>query len=355
MPDCRRQPIAALMSGGVDSSVTALLLKQAGWDVVGVTMHLPVADACSHPRPCCGWEAAWVCRQLGLPHYYLETCEAFERGVIAPFREAYAEGRTPSPCIDCNTAIKFGVAMDAIEGKLGIRFVATGHYARIVADDAGFTLGRAVHARRDQSYFLYGIPSSRLERIVFPLGDLEKEEVRAIARANGLATAERTASMELCFAGEADYRNALGERGLTPGPIVTEGGEVVGRHAGIAGFTPGQRRGLQVSAAEPLFVLRIEPATNSVVVGPRARAYHENLTAIRPNILLPHELLPGRRLLGRIRSNGAPSPCEVAEASDDLLRVRFDPPVFAPAPGQHLVLYDGDGRIVAGGVIAAPE
>ena len=352
-PDPDRPGVAVLMSGGVDSSVSALLLQEAGWNVVGVTMRVPMAESCNHPRPCCGAEAAFVCRHIGIPHYYVDVSEGFERWVIGPFRRHYDEGRTPNPCVDCNTYVKFRLVWDWVTRRLGIGDLATGHYARVVRGRGEVFLTRADHVEKDQSYFLYGIPRSRLAGLHFPLGTYRKDVVRQKARSRALPTAEQAESMELCFAGEGDYRNALADGVGRPGPVVDTHGQILGQHRGVQHYTVGQRRGLEIPAPHPLYVLRIDPLENTIVVGPREAANRLEVTAVRTNELRPEACKPGTTLFGMIRSGATGQPCSITDVGPEHLRVRFESPVFAPAPGQHLVLYDQDGRVVAGGVITA--
>jgi len=351
-PRSAEKQIAVLMSGGVDSSVTAMLLKEAGWQVLGVTMKVPVAESCSHPRPCCGAEAALVCRELGVAHYFLDVTEAFETLIIEPFRSSYLSGRTPNPCVDCNTFLKFDLVWRFLEETFGIRYLATGHYARVVQADGRWYLGRAAEAARDQSYFVYGIARERLDRFVLPLGTRSKQEVRDLAHKCCLPVAQKVDSMELCFAGEGDYRRALGEDAAgREGPILDVAGNVIGRHNGIFNYTIGQRRGLGVAAGEPLYVVRICPRDNTVTLGTRQQVSRRDVRAEEVNILIPERLRRGERLYGKIRSYGAPAPCTVVGASDAGVDVRFDEPQFAPTPGQRLVLYDQDGYVAAGGTI----
>lgn len=350
-PDPERD-VAVLMSGGVDSSVTALLLKQAGWNVVGVTMRIPVARSCDFKRSCCGNEAVYVCRELDLPHLFLDVRAEFAEHVIEPFRRAYAAGRTPSPCVECNTTFKFGLVWDHIETELGVRRIATGHYARVAELGGRWSLCRAAEKARDQSYFLYGIRAGRLAGLMLPLGELPKAEVRRRAADSGLPVARRQDSMELCFAGEGDYRNALGPGASEPGDIIDPSGRVIGRHEGIAHYTHGQRRGLGIAAPEPLYVLGILPETNTVVAGSRADALRRVISAGEVNVLDDGLHRVGARLLGKIRSGGDPAPCEILEAGAGELTVRFDEPLFAPSPGQKLVLYDELERVIAGGTIS---
>ena len=351
-PDAGRTPIAVMMSGGVDSSVTALLLREAGWDVVGVTMKIPVISEGLQKRPCCGTGAAFVCRDLGVPHYFVDVDEAFRACVVDPFRASYCEGKTPSPCVDCNTRLKFGAVWDLVREQLSIEHAATGHYARVeAAGERRAVLRRGEDRSRDQSYFLYGISRERLPYLHLPLGALPKTEVRRIATSRGLHVAGKADSMELCFAAEGDYRKLLTDVPCVPGPICDTAGRVLGTHKGIHQYTIGQRRGLGISSSDGLYVLEIFPSTNSIVVGPREAGFRSEIRAASVNVLQPEKLRAGAELLGKIRSVGEPDGCRVTRAVADCLEVRFDAPVFAPASGQHLVLYDDAEAIVAGGVI----
>jgi len=345
--------IAVLMSGGVDSSVTAMLLKEAGWKVLGITMKIPLAQDCHHPGLCCRAGVMLVCRDIGIPHYFLDVVEVFEQLIVKPFRRAYMQGRTPSPCVDCNTFLKLGLVWDFLKEKFGIRHLATGHYARIVRTENGSLLARAADRQRDQSYFLYGIPRDRLAQLVFPLGELSKQEVRELARRKGLKVAERQDSMELCFAGEGDYRRALGrEVPAGKGPVLDTAGKVLGYHEGIFNYTLGQRRGLGVAAGEPRYVIRICPADNSVTLGTYEQACRRDVRIEEVNTFLPEKLQPGEKLLGQIRSPGQASACTIVEVGSEATLVEFAEPQFAPCSGQRLVLYDDNETVVAGGTIS---
>ncbi len=343
--------VAVLMSGGVDSSVTAHLLGEAGWDVVGITMKIPVScDTFS--RGCCGVDAALVCHEMGIAHYFVDVTEAFEELIIGRFRESYAAGLTPNPCVDCNTFLKFSLVWDLIEEAFGIRHVATGHYGRVVETEGGVRLGRGKDKSKDQSYFVYGIAAERLRRFVLPLGEYTKAEVRAIAEKQGLSVAQKPESMELCFAGEADYRNALDDAHLNrKGDLTDMAGNRIGEHKGISNYTLGQRRGLGFAGGKPLYVGRIDAGTNTVSLGTREEVSRRVIRADETNVLIAEELREGALLYGKIRSYGDPRPCKVVGISEDEVTVEFNEPQFAPSLGQKLVLYNDNDYVVAGGTI----
>lgn len=342
--------IAVLMSGGVDSSVTAMILRDAGWNVVGVTLHIPLAGGVGSGRVYT--EAVEVAEALGIAHYYLDMREAFERLVIEPFRRSYEQGRTPCPCADCNMLFKFGLVWDAIEMHIGVKNLATGHYAQVRRNGESAFLVRGDDRSRDQSYFLYGIPKHRLTHLYLPLGDLGKDEVRQLAVNAGLPTAHRDDSMELCFASGDDYRTALGLPSET-GLILDLEGRVIGEHKGIVNYTIGQRKGIGIAAATPLHVIAIDPIRNTITVATREQALSNTVAAEEINILIPEQMILDARLFGKIRSQGEPDACVLAEVGESTFFVRFDQPQFAPTPGQRLVLYDPDSRVVAGGVICS--
>ncbi len=360
--------IAVLMSGGVDSSVTAMLLRDAGWNVLGITMKIPVAKGCDAKRSCCGLEAGYVARDLDIAHYYIDVREAFHRLVIDPFRRDYARGRTPSPCVDCNTLFKFGLVWDFLEAHFGIRNLATGHYARIERGDRHISgkgdralfqgakkgsvpfLKRGEDHVRDQSYFLYGIPRDRLPCFYLPLGEMSKDEVRRLAKEAKLPVARRQDSMELCFAAEGDYRTAL-DAEPEKGPILDIDGNVIGEHEGIANYTVGQRKGVGVAAGKPMYVVKVSAGDNSVTIGPRECVETRVVRAEDVNVLIPDLAQAGQVLYGKIRSQGEPGKCLLTQADGHNIEVQFDDVQFAPAAGQRLVLYDDQDRVVVGGVI----
>lgn len=345
--------IAVLMSGGVDSTVTAHLLREQGWDVLGITMKIPVLCQ-TGSRGCCGADAAFVCHELSIPHYFVDVTRAFEELIIEWFRQSYAKGETPNPCVDCNTLLKFSLVWGFLEKTFGIRHLATGHYARVIQTGGSARLGRAKDRAKDQSYFLYGIASEKLARFVLPLGEMTKDDVRATAGRLGLTVAEKPESMELCFAGEGDYRNALASTGADrPGDITDMRGNVIGTHKGIARYTLGQRRGIGFAAGKPLYVGRICARTNTIALGTREQISLQVISADQINVLIPDEFVTDRRMFGKIRSYGEPQPCILTAVEQTAMTAQFDQPQFAPCPGQRFVLYDEDDNIVAGGTITA--
>ena len=342
--------VAVMMSGGVDSSVTAHWLKQAGWDVVGITMKIPVACD-TGKRGCCGADAAFVCHDLGLPHYFVDVTQDFREMIIEPFQKAYAQGQTPNPCIDCNTILKFHLVWDLLEQTFGIRYVATGHYARVVHDQGKSALCRGHDPKKDQSYFLYGVPAHRLPFLLLPLGDLTKGEVREQAKAQGLSVADKPESMELCFAGEGDYRVALDENACVPGDLLDMDGLKIGRHKGISFYTLGQRKGIGYAGGQPLYVGRIDANANTVSLGTREQVCTDQVRVDQLNVLDPEALSQGQITGAKIRSYGTPYPCCVTRRTDTALDIQFDTPQFAPSPGQRLVIYGHQDQVVVGGVI----
>ncbi|MBW8016618.1 MAG: tRNA 2-thiouridine(34) synthase MnmA [Planctomycetes bacterium] len=343
--------VAVMMSGGVDSSVAAYLLQQEGFDVVGVTMRIPVACGVSS-RGCCGADAAYVCGQLKMPHYFVDVTEAFNVLVIDAFRKAYSQGRTPNPCVDCNSILKFSLLWDFVSEKLGVANFATGHYAQVLRTEKGARLCRAVNKAKDQSYFIYGVPAEKVEHLYLPLGGLTKSQVREIAAGIELGVAEKAESMELCFAGEGDYRDALGlDAADREGDMLDMQGNKIGTHKGVANYTLGQRRGLGFAAGEPVYVGRIDPKNNIVALGTRDEVTEKKVSAEDANVLVGDELFVGAKLFGKIRSGGDPYACVVTDVSENGFGVEFDEPVFAPCPGQRIVLYNELDHVIAGGVI----
>ncbi len=360
-----RGTVLVAMSGGVDSSVAAALLRDSGYRVVGATLKLwCYGETAPSGRTCCSLDdiadARRVAARLGIRHLVLDMEGDFEARVVAPFVEAYLAGETPNPCVECNTHLKFGQLL-AIADAAGAEHVATGHYARRVDGPGGeAAIARARDRAKDQSYVLWGVPAAVVERMLLPVGEFEKREVRRLAAALGLDVAAKPDSQDICFVQGgryADFVRARAGGAVVPGPIVDAEGRVVGRHDGVIGFTVGQRRGLGVAAPAPQYVTAIEPATATVRIGPRAALAAGGLTLRRPNRQRRRPLARGERLHVQVRAGAAAQPAIVAEPGGPEpgapeLVVRFDAPVDAVVPGQSAVLYDGD-RLVAGGVIAA--
>ncbi len=349
----RSKPVAVLMSGGVDSSVTAYLLKEQGWDVLGITMKIPVSCN-TGSRGCCGADAAFVCGELNIPHYFVDVTEPFEKLIIKQFRQSYSRGETPNPCVDCNTLLKFSLLWDFLEETFGISYLATGHYAKVSEADGKKLLGRARDKAKDQSYFLYGITAEKLQRFVLPLGELTKDEVRSTAVQLNLSVADKAESMELCFAGEGDYRLALDDAQTNrEGDITDMEGNIIGTHKGISNYTLGQRQGIGYAGGKPLYVGKIDAAANTIALGTRDQVSTHTVRANRINVLIPEEFEPGGKFFGKIRSYGDPQPCKLVDGGQTEMTVEFERSQFAPCPGQRLVLYNNNDNIVVGGIISA--
>ncbi|QQS12831.1 MAG: tRNA 2-thiouridine(34) synthase MnmA [Rhodospirillales bacterium] len=360
------------MSGGVDLSVAAALLRGQGYDVVGVTLQLyDQGAAAARKGACCAgqdiYDAARVAERIGIPHYVLDYESRFKTEVVEAFADAYARGETPVPCVTCNRTVKFRDLL-ATARDLRADALATGHYVRRVDGPDGPELRRAADAAKDQSYFLYATTREQLAFLRFPLGGLPKSETRALARRLDLPVAAKPDSQDICFVPDGDYAGVVARLrpdAVAPGEIVTVAGDVVGRHDGVIGFTVGQRRGLRLGDrsgpdSEPLFVVRLDPARRRVVVGPRAALGRTTITLGDVNWLASAgPPVEGMRVLVRLRSS-QPLRAAVVRAAGDGLAVAFDAPEFGVAPGQACVIYDADlgDRVLGGGTIrrdAAPE
>jgi tRNA-specific 2-thiouridylase len=347
--------VLVAMSGGVDSSVAAAMLVRRGYDVIGATMRLYCHEGDLPDRPCCSLDsvndARRVCERLGVPHYVLNLESAFGRDVVDDFVSEYARGRTPIPCVRCNTFTKFRDLLrkaDAVDA----RWIATGHYARV----AGGELLRGRDPAKDQSYFLWGIDRRVVARMLLPVGDLTKPETRALARELGLTVvADKVESQDICFVPDGDHTRIIAERlgadapSLAPGPVLTTDGATVGEHRGFARFTIGQRRGLPGGFGEPMYVVEIRPAERAVVIGPREALLGRGVVARGMNWLVDAPSV-GTRVELQVRHRGRPAAAELVRADGDEVELALDEPVAAITPGQSLVLYDGN-RVLGGGFI----
>ncbi|HEX5707476.1 MAG TPA: tRNA 2-thiouridine(34) synthase MnmA [Pyrinomonadaceae bacterium] len=364
--------IAVAMSGGVDSSAAAAILADEGHELVGFTMQLwnqrrgLTVDEAGEPMPsrCCSlddvYDARRVAERLGFPFYVLNLEREFERDVVKPFVESYLAGETPIPCVACNSRLKFA-SLDRLAQSLGCEKVATGHYARVRLDEESgrYKLLRGLDARKDQTYFLWELTQAQLARVLFPLGELTKADARTAARTHDLAVAEKAESQEICFVPDGDYSGfidryleAEGMQGRAPGAgeIVDTEGRVVGRHAGVHRYTVGQRRGLGVSRQLPLYVVRVEPEQNRVVVGHDEELLCAEFEAAGTNWIALDEPRAPVRADVRVRYRHTEAPALITPVGERRVRVRFDEPQRAVTPGQATVFYRGE-EVVGGGWI----
>jgi len=351
------------MSGGVDSSVTAALLQQQGYRVLGVTMRL-WSDTEEHTRACCSLsavdDAKRVCVRLGIPHYVFNMEETFHRAVVDDFVAEYRAGHTPNPCIRCNRFVKFTALLDQARA-LGAHYLATGHYARLGydAEFGRWYVRRGADPAKDQSYALYGITQAQLAQTLLPLGALEKTRTRAIAAELGLRVAQKPDSQEICFIPDNDYGRFLRDEApeaTQPGPIVDADGQQVGIHQGVAFYTVGQRRRLGLTIPAPRFVTALDAPRNTITVGPRTAVLHRRVLAgdVVCGKLDAEALRAPRPVTAMIRYAMRPQPAS-AHLDGETLQVTFDTAQFAITPGQAVVCYDGDAVLCGGTILASPE
>jgi tRNA-uridine 2-sulfurtransferase len=368
----QRKTIAVAMSGGVDSSTVAAMLRDQGYNLVGLTMQLwnqrRLAGREGMPEQvqgrCCSvddvYDARYVAESLGIPYYVVNHQDRFERDVVRPFVTDYLSGRTPIPCSLCNNYLKFDEFL-IFARQIGAEKIATGHYARNEYDPARgrWILKRPADKTKDQTYFLFGLTQEQLAHTLFPLGEMHKPEVRENARSHGLSVlADKPDSQEICFVPGGDYKKFieayLDEQGEatpdTAGELVTSTGEVIGRHGGIHNFTVGQRKGLGLAQPNPLYVLEIRPPSNEVVVGSNDELLSTTARVNRLNWISISELDSSRCVEAKIRHRHEPASATITPISDDTCEVVFDEPQRAITPGQSAVFYDGD-EVVGGGWI----
>lgn len=355
------------MSGGVDSAVTALVMRERGYRVIGINLRLFSPDDPDHrANPCCGIpamdDARMTCARIGVPFYAINMEGEFREAVVQRFVDEYAAGRTPNPCLECNRHVKFRHLVERAR-MIGADCLATGHYARVERGDPAtgehLRLLRAVDPRKDQSYVLYTLTQEQLGFIHFPLGGLHKTETRALARAFELPVAEKAESQEICFVGNRSYADFVAARRpdvTVPGEIVDSGGQTIGEHRGLVHHTVGQRRGLGIAAKEPLFVIRLEPAQNRLVVGSRSEAAAREITVDKVSLISgewPQGPFAAEAMV-RYRGALAPATVELGPEGSGTAHVRFTDAGPIASPGQALVLYRGD-EVLGGGTIRGVE
>lgn len=349
--------IVVAMSGGVDSSVTASLLAEKGYDIIGVTMRLGTYNTSENEsaKQCCSLEsvedARRVADQLNIPFYVVNYEAIFKKEIVDYFCEEYSNGRTPNPCIVCNQKLKFGKLLQ-LASELGAQYVATGHYVRLSqdSDTSRYIIRKGLDTRKDQSYALFSLTQEQLKHALFPLGEYTKEQVREIAKQKLLKVAERPESQELCFISDNDYNRFIRERiskKIQPGPILDISGNIVGEHKGIQFYTIGQRKGLGGNFGKTMYVVQINASENSITVGSKDDLLADRLTASGANFISIDRLTKPMKVTAKIRYNDKGNSGTVHPISNDRFEVVFDHPCMSITPGQAVVLYDDD--IVIGG------
>jgi tRNA-specific 2-thiouridylase len=356
-----KQRVLMAMSGGVDSSVAAALLVEQGFEVIGVTMKLWAGEddpfAAHRFGGCCtvgsSEDARRVAHLLDIPYYVLNLQDEFHARVVDDFVAQYSDGKTPNPCARCNEFIKFRAFLERAD-ELDCEFIATGHYANLTCDEDGRAhLRRGFDVRKDQSYVLGMLTQRELQRVLLPIGEMEKPLVRERAAKLGMAVASKPDSQEICFVEDGDYAKFVIDRApqmATPGPIFDENGVKVGVHNGLARYTVGQRKGLGIASANPLFVTKIDANANALIVGSREKLAHEGFLAERATWTweIP---AAGTKIAAQLRAHSTAHPAQIVTASETEFQIRFDVPSQGVTPGQMAVLYDGDEVIGAGTII----